>query len=323
MSSPWKVIEAPTRQETMKEIMSEEYARGLQEKENRLFEASLMNEPGPSARERHKEDDLQPEATTQSQTIPEEVLKALQEESGADGELYDNDAMIAQMLQAQFDLEHDQELKTVENHRNKNSKVKISYKNYQFVPDTWLDDSPSSSHAREEDDEKKRGDWDRFETVEKEFSQIPKCGYMYNDEGDMVTKHDERINGVRNAARVMSFPPEFPSGDGAGFDMKLSNKVFNQLRNYSQKSKKSKMHDRKENVATAEMGIDEPTRLLLYKMINNQVLEQVNGIVSTGKEAVIVHADSDPNYAGELILPKEVAIKIFKTTLNEFKQRDR
>lgn len=83
------------------------------------------------------------------------------------------------------------------------------------------------------------------------------------------------------------------------------------------------MSDRKENVATAEMGVDQKTRLLLYKLINNQILEQINGIISTGKEALILHADSDSSYTGELILPKECAIKIFKTTLNEFKQRDR
>lgn len=304
--------------------MSEEFARTLQDKENKLFEASLMNEPGTSSRERHK-DHPEPSSSSSScppDDIPEDVLRALQESSGADNELFDNDTLIAQMLQAQFDLEHDQELKTVENHRNKNSKVKISYRNYQCVPDNWLDHSKKPSQEEEEDGGKP-ADWDRFETVEKEFHQIPKCGYMYDDEGEMLTKHDERLNGIRNAARVMSFPPEFPTGDGAGFDMKLNNKVFNQLRTYSKKTKKSKMHDRKENVATAEFGLDEPTRLLLYKLINNQVLEQVNGIVSTGKEAVILHADCDDNYEGELTLPKEVAIKIFKTTLNEFKQRDR
>jgi len=84
------------------------------------------------------------------------------------------------------------------------------------------------------------------------------------------------------------------------------------------------------------MGLDAGTRLLLYKLINNQVLEQINGIISTGKEAVILHANSDSNYTGSNehghqsgvlvpphLLPKECAIKIFKTTLNEFKQRDR
>lgn len=132
------------------------------------------------------------------------------------------------------------------------------------------------------------------------------------------------MTGTRNACKVMSFPPEFNTGDGAGFDMKLSNSVFNHLRTYSHKSKKTpKAHDRKENVATAEMGLDQATRLILYKLINNQILESLNGIISTGKEAVVLHADSGSSYAGDLILPKECAVKIFSTTLNEYKQRDR
>lgn len=105
--------------------------------------------------------------------------------------------------------------------------------------------------------------------------------------------------------------------------------MFNQLKAYSRRGRL----DRTEKVATAEMGVDAATRLLLYKLINNQILEQINGIISTGKEAVILHANSDSNYTkqehgtGVLmapeLLPKECAIKVFKTTLNEFKQRDR
>lgn len=122
----------------------------------------------------------------------------------------------------------------------------------------------------------------------------------------------------------MSFPPEIHTGDAAGFDMKLPNTVFNRLRTYSQKTRRSnKANDRRENVATAAMGLDNQSIIALFKMVNNQILEQVNGIVSTGKEAIILHADCDPSYEGDLDLPKEVAIKIFKTTLNEFKQRDR
>lgn len=42
--------------------------------------------------------------------------------------------------------------------------------------------------------------------------------------------------------------------------------------------------------ATSEMALDPKTRLLIFKMINNAVLEAVNGIVSSGKEAVVFHA---------------------------------
>lgn len=90
----------------------------------------------------------------------------------------------------------------------------------------------------------------------------------------------------------------------------------------------NRMQDRKDQEATAEMGVDGRTRLLLYKFINNQILESINGIISTGKEAVILHANSDPSFVGDdpdhpQIMPKECAVKIFKTTLNDFKQRDR
>lgn len=88
------------------------------------------------------------------------------------------------------------------------------------------------------------------------------------------------------------------------------------------------MQDRKDNVVTVEMGVDGRTHLLLYKLITNQVLKQINGIISTGKEAVVLHASSDLNFIGNdphnpKLAPKECAVKIFKTTLNDFKQRDR
>ena len=50
---------------------------------------------------------------------------------------------------------------------------------------------------------------------------------MINKDGKLVTKHDVAMNGRRNACKMMSFPPEIETGDGAGFDFKLSNKVFN------------------------------------------------------------------------------------------------
>uniref|UniRef100_A0A1B0CT99 Serine/threonine-protein kinase RIO3 n=1 Tax=Lutzomyia longipalpis TaxID=7200 RepID=A0A1B0CT99_LUTLO len=291
MSSPWKVVEAP--EVSFADIMSEELARDLQDRTD-------PGDPGAVG------------------GIPDEVLKALAEETSAVGDLCDSDAIIAQVLQAQFDQEYDAEVKKVEEHENAHKNVKVSYKNFRIVPEglTW------SSEDEEEDEGRKKKDWDRFEAMEKEYGSFPKCGYKQDEEGRTVTKHNARMTGIRNACRVMSFPPEFPTGDGAGFDMQLSNEVFNHLKSYSRKGKRNKMHDRKEEAATAEMGLDEPTRYILYKFVANQLLERINGIVSTGKEALILHAESDTNVE-DVVVPPECAIKIFKTTLNEFKQRDR
>jgi RIO kinase 3 len=170
-------------------------------------------------------------------------------------------------------------------------------------------------------------DWDRFETKEKELGQMPLCGYKVVDHR-LVTKHDREITQRENAKRVMEFPAGIQTGDGGGFDMQISNKVKNQIRNFSVKEgkRKHRVQD-KEDKAVAEQAVDPKTRILLYKLVNGGVLDAVNGVISTGKEAVIMHADGGPGPEGgpevALNVPKECAVKVFKTTLNEFKTRDK
>lgn len=325
----------------LQDIMSEEYARGLQDKENRKFEEILKQSFRPpkgeeAAAPKHEEvpmpgtssqaaaEEIAVDFGTQNNLdgIPADVLACIQNDSelSQSVDFCESDRLLAEMLQAQFDKEHDKEVSRIEKHANKGSKVAVSFTNFRrhaAAPDEQSDEEYEGA-----DDEQPKN-WDRFDANEKMFRGLNRKGFTHDEDGVIITKHDPQMCGVRNACRVMSFPPEFSTGDAGGFDMKLSNQVFNQLKSYSRKAKKNRAQDRRDNTATAEMGIDEPTRLRLYKLINNQVLEQVNGIISTGKEAVILHADTDPSYEGELVLPKECAIKIFKTTLNEFKQRDR
>uniref|UniRef100_A0A182W8R1 Serine/threonine-protein kinase RIO3 n=1 Tax=Anopheles minimus TaxID=112268 RepID=A0A182W8R1_9DIPT len=335
MSSPWAKIQ-PVAAVDLQEIMSEEFARELQAKQSPsslvVAEQPQASEPGPSSSKC-----VPVPATTPSEEpvagcsraidpgktladIPDDVLRAIEQ---ADQKEIDSDAIIAQMLQAQFDAEYDEQIKREENHRNKDSKVRVSFKNYRVIPEELLYEEPVDIAVDQ------KADWDRFETNEKEQKLLPRVGFRLNEQGEMLTKHNLDINGRSNACKVMSFPPEFSTGDAAGFDMKLSNKVFNQLKSHSKKATKMKhkAQDRKENIATAEMGLDEPTRLILYKWINNQLLESIDGVISTGKEAVILHAETDPYNPNlkedEPNPPKEVAIKVFSTTLNEFKQRDR
>ncbi|XP_033173646.1 serine/threonine-protein kinase RIO3 [Drosophila mauritiana] len=339
MSSPWVKTSEPVQQVNLADIMSEQYAHKLHDKELQrhtenlkrpdeqiapAWGAQASSPPAPSA------------LSKQSDAEEWEDYSALLNDEGnlpEDIQLpEDSDAVIAQLLQSQFDHEYNEELRRIERQQNKQSKVTVTLNKFlrdgdaEFLHDTAEDD------YEEDELEQLKHDWDRFEDNERQLDSIPRCGFKVNKEGEMITKHDPQLCAVRNAQRVMSFPPEFPTGDAAGFDMKLSNKVFNQLRAHSRRGRS----DKHEKVATAEMGLDAATRLLLYKLINNQILEQINGIISTGKEAVILHANSDANYTGSnehghqsgvlvppQLLPRECAIKIFKTTLNEFKQRDR
>ncbi|XP_060662630.1 serine/threonine-protein kinase RIO3 [Drosophila nasuta] len=350
MSSPWsKVASEPVQTASLADIMSEQYAHQLHDKElqqqqKKQTQKQPQQSPTPAsysdvagtshsatAAASNDADEWEDYSILLSggmdkETLPPEVLKLLEDEE-------ESDAVIAQMLQSQFDHEYNEELRRIERQQNKQSKVTVTLNKFLRSGDAeFLHDTEADEDDEEDELYRQKRDWDRFETNEKMLDAIPKCGFKVDKEGEMITKHDPQLCGVRNAQRVMSFPPEFPTGDGACFDMKLSNKVFNQLKAYSRRGRA----DRKEKVATAEMGVDAATRLLLYKLINNQILEQINGIISTGKEAVILHANSDASYTGTNehghgngvlmppeLLPKECAIKIFKTTLNEFKQRDR
>ena len=71
--------------------------------------------------------------------------------------------------------------------------------------------------------------------------------------------------------------------------------MYNKIRNFSIKEgkRKNRLAD-KEDRAVAEQALDPKTRVLLYKLVNGCILDSVNGTISTGKEAVILHADGGP-----------------------------
>lgn len=150
-----------------------------------------------------------------------------------------------------------------------------------------------------------------------------------------MTKHDAQLNGVRNAGRVMSLPPQLHTGDTSAFDMRLTNRVFNQLKKFSFKHMRKsagggvshsghRALDRRGTMATTQMALDHQTFVHLFKLVNGGTLERVNGITSTGKEALILHAFARAERLHDgVVMPRECAIKVFVTSLNEFKQRDR
>lgn len=67
--------------------------------------------------------------------------------------------------------------------------------------------------------------------------------------------------------------------------------------------------------ATVEQAIDPRTRMVLFKMLNRGVFNNINGCISTGKEANVYHATKSDG--------QELAIKVYKTSVLVFKDRDR
>ncbi|XP_022645635.1 serine/threonine-protein kinase RIO3-like isoform X2 [Varroa jacobsoni] len=163
-------------------------------------------------------------------------------------------------------------------------------------------------------------DVDRFATQARTDPAIGFRGFSRNQDGIMKTKHDAEMCGRRHACKVMELTSSIATGDGSGFDMKLNNSVYNSLRVHSKMEERraARLHDKKEK-ATVEQSMDVNTRLLIYKLINRQILDEVNGCISTGKESTVFHARGGSNE--EFNVPEECAIKVFKTTLNEFKNR--
>lgn len=50
-----------------------------------------------------------------------------------------------------------------------------------------------------------------------------------------------------------------------------------------------RLHEKKEH-STTEQALDPKTKLMLFKLVDSGVLAEVNGCISTGKEACVYHA---------------------------------
>lgn len=108
------------------------------------------------------------------------------------------------------------------------------------------------------------------------------------------------------------------SGGGSSGAVKSNNRVVSDvceatLRKRASKRAEPKEIDRSER-ATVENVMDPRTRLLLYKLVNSNTLQEIHGCVSTGKEANVYYAlsgDGSPS-----------AVKVYKTSILGFKKRD-
>lgn len=230
-----------------------------------------------------------------------------------------DDYLIAKMMQLEFDKEHDEMLKLQESKYNGGSKVTISYGKYRCAPEA------SFSSDEEEDidynlEQSAKSHWSVIDHAEKTFQAVGKSGVSRQSDVT-TTKHDPTVCSRRNAGKLMKFPPGILTGDGGMFDMKIPNNVYNSLKRYSalEHKRSNRLHDKTE-VATTESALDEKTNLILYKLLNNETLDKLTGCISRGKEACVYHAWS--GLPEEESPSPEFALKVYKTTLNEFQNRD-
>lgn len=232
------IIKNQQKEKITKEAIAKEK---LKEQEERELEEALAKSLEQTTLQAFSDDDIDDDEwdllkDTEDEfnfSLPPEVLAFLktEEEELAAAEAAalagcESDAVIAQMLQSQFDREYNEDVKRLERAQNKQSKVTVCLDKYlkPYLRDAGEEYDDDAEYEEDEAKREKR-DWDRFETNERILEAIPKCGYGVDKDGGMITKHDADLCGVRNACRMMSFPVEFATGDGAGFDIKLSNRV--------------------------------------------------------------------------------------------------
>lgn len=132
-------------------------------------------------------------------------------------------------------------------------------------------------------------------------------------------------------------------------NLNSSHKVSNAVsKMHHMESSKKKSHTGRDDRATSEQCLDPRTRLILFRMLSNGFLELIDGCLSTGKEANVYYAKAgrvksaaafsagDMSVAtnsttsqnvtfAPLLSPDitEYAIKIYKTSILVFKDRDK
>ena len=115
---------------------------------------------------------------------------------------------------------------------------------------------------------------------------------------------------------------------GAAAKMNLSHSVSNSVTKMEQlETSKKSSHTGRDDRATSEQCLDPRTRLLLFRLLSTGFLELIDGCLSTGKEANVYYAKAGqkggPVIPSEATHVTEYAIKIYKTSILVFKDRDK
>jgi len=168
--------------------------------------------------------------------------------------------------------------------------------------------------------------------------------FEYDDDDDnyyYYDEHDNPVGGGGGSTKMTSV--NMSSGNTK---MNFSHSVSNTVsKMQSIEVKKRTLHTSRDDRATSEQCLDPRTRLMLFKMLSNGILDKIDGCLSTGKEANVYYAKAGkkaaafkltkgrknpadksepiPNINTDIGDVDEFAIKIYKTSILVFKDRDK
>ncbi|KAJ3433242.1 serine/threonine-protein kinase rio1 [Anaeramoeba flamelloides] len=133
--------------------------------------------------------------------------------------------------------------------------------------------------------------------------------YLQNPKNYSKTEKSDPLKKFKNKVKFEKYV--FEDELNVNFQDSVTNKV---LIKQKENDKRKIRHKSKEDRATTEQVLDPRTRKILYKLMNKGVVTSIHGCLSTGKEANVYYAERNE---------KSLAIKIYKTSILVFKDRDR
>lgn len=140
-----------------------------------------------------------------------------------------------------------------------------------------------------------------------------------NDDEEYYYDGDEHnpVGGGGGGGGSSGQTSKIPNSKKMNFSHAVSNAVSKMQK---METEKRILHTSRDDRATSEQCLDPRTRLMLFKMLSNGMLDLVDGCLSTGKEANVYYAKAGKKANTTVV---EFAIKIFKTSILVFKDRDK
>uniref|UniRef100_A0A182R9E0 Serine/threonine-protein kinase RIO1 n=1 Tax=Anopheles funestus TaxID=62324 RepID=A0A182R9E0_ANOFN len=181
------------------------------------------------------------------------------------------------------------------------------------------DDRPSSDAQWEEyyDDEESDGDEDDEDFYCYEGGELKRNQQLNLNQSHTNAQHaSQKVSHFQPADVLFKKYTNRINVEKYEGPASLPNHAKNTLIETQRKADSDRLRSKdKQDRATAEQVMDPRTRMILFKLLNRSMITEINGCISTGKEANVYHATSSSG--------RDYAIKIFKTSILIFKDRDK
>lgn len=261
---------------SLQQIMDEELARKMHTEDLAAVAAEAMGSADEA------------EAAAAPEAAPAAVEEAAapsgegEEAAAGEPEAVDEDLLLAMALQAEEDAAA---AEAPREDWTSNAVAARGWFSTGYTPSYEYDDL-------DYDDEDYEGEGDDYGGGYASRSVVATRGKRFDRDhaGEIVTKHNATVSGRKNTRdlnRVMDSTTQLPR------DRVLSNRVYNSMRRFfdSKTKKGQRTHGRvdAETFATQEGVLDEATHKILFKLLSSGRMDELNGVVRTGKESNVYH----------------------------------